>query len=299
VVASDVDHAYATCLALARSHYENFPVASWLMPAAARPHVAAIYAFARIADDFADEGTAAESERLARLDGWQARLDHAAQGRVHPAGHQLHDAVFEALARTLTGPALGTGGVMVHGLLSDLLSAFRQDVTVRRYERWDDVMDYCRRSANPVGRLVLIVTGQFTDAAAARADAVCTALQLTNFWQDLAIDWSRGRLYVPLQLVRDHGADIRALDEGRLDQPWTQVMRDVGGRTATLFDEGRAVADDVRGRLKWELRATWLGGRSILDRLAEADYDVFTRRPTLTKWNAIRLIPRVVAWRNQ
>ena len=118
MVASDVDHAYATCLALARSHYENFPVASWLMPAAARPHVAAIYAFARIADDFADEGTAIESERLARLDGWQARLDHAAQGRVHPAGHQLHDAVFEALARTLTGPALGTGGVMAHASAS-------------------------------------------------------------------------------------------------------------------------------------------------------------------------------------
>lgn len=309
MVTSDVAAAYTTCLRLAQSHYENFPVASWLMPKAARPHIVAIYAFARIADDFADEGSRPPAERLALLDDWERRLDHAAQGRVATTGHAQHDAVFVALAATLReagadAPALEVSGAQgfqprgsLHALLADLLSAFRQDVTTTRYERWDDVLDYCRRSANPIGRLMLLVTGHAGPAANSKSDAVCTALQLTNFWQDLAVDWSRGRLYVPLDDVRTHAADLADLDTGELTPPWRAVMRDVSERTRLLFETGRGVSDHVSGRLKLELRATWLGGTRILDRLAEADYDVFRQRPTLSRRDAPGILMDAVTWR--
>lgn len=319
MVTPAVAAAYAECLRLAQSHYENFPVASFLMPKVARPHVVAIYAFARIADDFADEGSRPASERLAQLDNWERRLDEAAEGRVSTSGNAQHDAVFVALAATLRhagaeAPALhqsapaaavlrvdGAPGFQprgsLHALLADLLSAFRQDVTTTRYETWDDVLDYCRRSANPIGRLMLLVTGNAGPAANSKSDAVCTALQLTNFWQDLAVDWPRGRLYVPLEIVRAHGADLADLDKAALTEQWREVMREVGTRTRQLFDAGRGVADHVPGRLRLELRATWLGGTRILDRLAEADYDVFQQRPTLTRRDAPGILMDAVTWR--
>ena len=297
---ADTEAAYAACLRLAREHYENFPVASWLMPPAARPHVAAIYAFARIADDFADEGRREPADRLALLDGWQQRLDAAARGEAAGTGNARHDAVFVALAETLRllGAAEATPHVpSAHILLSDLLSAFRQDVVTTRYETWDSVLDYCRRSANPVGRLVLLVTGNDAPARAVQSDAVCTALQLTNFWQDLARDWVNGRLYVPLDVVHAHGARLEDLDQARWTPEWRAALRDVGGRTRALFAAGRPVADGVRGRLRLELRATWLGGHRILDRLAEADYDVFHARPSLAWPDAARIAAGALLWR--
>lgn len=292
---ADTGAAYATCLRLARQHYENFPVASWLMPRGARPHVAAIYAFARIADDFADEGQRPPVERLELLDTWQQRLDAAAQGTVAQTGNAQHDAVFMALAETLRGFSRADSGLM-YALLSDLLSAFRQDVTTTRYETWDAVLDYCRRSANPVGRLMLLVTGNNDSARARQSDAVCTALQLTNFWQDLARDWANGRLYVPLDIVCAHGARLDDLDKTRWTPEWRAALRDVGDRTRALFAAGRPVADAVRGRLRLELRATWLGGHRILDRLAEADYDVFHARPSLAWSDAARIAGRALLW---
>lgn len=291
----DVTAAYDTCLRLAREHYENFPVASRLMPAAARPHIAAIYAFARIADDFADEGQREAAERLELLAGWQSRLDEASNGRVGTTGDATSDAVFVALAETLRVVVV-EAGPSLHELLGDLLDAFRQDVVKKRYETWAEVLDYCRRSANPVGRLVLLVTGYRDEALSRRSDAVCTALQLTNFWQDLARDWTNGRLYVPLDIVKAHGADLADLDARRWTPAWRAALRDVGARTEALFGAGRPVADGVRGRLAWELRATWLGGHRILDRLAAADYDVFLARPSLTWRDAVGIAASVVAW---
>jgi len=288
------------------------------MPKAARPHVVAIYAFARIADDFADEGSRPAAERLALLNDWERRLDQAAEGCVNPSGDAQHDAVFVALASTLrhvgahssalqgATPVLHVDGAQgfqpkgsLHALLADLLSAFRQDVTTTRYDTWDDVLDYCRRSANPIGRLMLLVTRSAGPAANMKSDAVCTALQLTNFWQDLGVDWPRGRLYVPLEVVRAHDADLADLDKGVLTPQWREVMRDVGSRTRRLFDAGRGVADHVPGRLRLELRATWLGGTRILDRLAEADYDVFQQRPTLTRRDAPGILMDAVTWRSR
>ena len=282
----DVREAYASCERLARTHYENFPVASRLIPRRMRPHVAAIYAFARTADDFADEGSLPADERIRLLDDWSDRLRRCADGDV-----AADDPVFVALGQTIRDCALPTT------LFEDLLSAFRQDVTTTRYETWDDVLDYSRRSANPVGRLVLRVAGRATDQLDAASDAVCTALQLTNFWQDLERDWQRGRLYVPLVDARAHGADTADLDRQSFTGAWRGVMADLGGRTRTLFDAGRRVCDGVPGRLGVELRLTWLGGRRILDALDANGFDVFTARPSLGATDLPGLAWDALTWR--
>jgi phytoene synthase len=269
------DAAYATCLRLARAHYENFPVASRLLPRAHRPAVAAIYAFARLADDFADEGSRPPGARLMLLDDWQHRLDRAVTGRPDPDDGSDANRVFAALADTIHRYDLEPR------LFSDLLSAFRQDVTVKRYEDWEGVFDYCRRSANPVGRLVLRVSGYRQPDLDTASDAVCTALQLTNFWQDLERDFRKGRVYVPQAVIRRHGADEQDLGRRRLTPEWRAALTEAAARTRALFAAGRPVANGVRGRLRWELRATWLGGTRILDRLERAGFDVFHQRPAL------------------
>jgi phytoene synthase len=285
------DAAYAACLRLARAHYENFPVASRLLPTAVRPHVAAIYAFARIADDFADEGLRSSDARLALLDDWQRRLDLAAAGQPEPPDGSDANLIFIALAATIA-----RHGLEPH-LLSDLLSAFRQDVLVTRYASWTDLFDYCRRSANPVGRLVLRISGYRDPALDRQSDAVCTALQLTNFWQDLERDFRSGRIYVPRDVMRAHGADEQDLGRRRMTPAWRAAMHEAGSRTRTEFEAGRGVADGVRGRLRWELRATWLGGMRILDRLERAGFDVYHARPTLGWRDAVVIGARAVTWR--
>lgn len=290
------DAAYAACARLASSHYENFPVASHLLPRRMRPHVAAVYAFARLADDIADEGDAPVDRRHARLDEWLERLDRALGSRAQPERTILEPqmaalapAVFAALATTTRECGLP------RGLFEDLVSAFRQDITVTRYASWDDLLDYCRRSANPVGRLVLRIGGWRDDCLDEASDAVCTALQLTNFWQDLAIDWSRGRLYVPAESYEPAGASTMSLDRGEWPPAWRHALDDCAARTRALFAKGRPVCDGVSGRLKWELRFTWLGGARVLDRLEQGSFDVFRSRPALgladappLAWGALR-----------
>jgi squalene synthase HpnC len=285
VVSAD---AYAYCERLAREHYENFPVASWLLPAAMRPHIAAIYAFARRADDFADEPGLEDAERLRRLDGWGVKLDREGWGQA--AGGD-DDLIFRALEDTIRTHNLP------RSLFHDLLSAFRQDVVTRRYQTWADVLDYCRRSANPVGRLVLRVAGHDDPRLDAQSDAVCTALQLTNFWQDVAIDWGRGRLYVPLEDRDRARASDADLDARRMTPEWQAALREVAQRTRELFGEGRGVCDSVRGRLRWELRLTWLGGSRILEKTEQIGFDVFNRRPTLTARDAAALVWQAVRWK--
>jgi squalene synthase HpnC len=287
VVARD---AYATCLRLAREHYENFPVASRLLPSHVRPHIAAIYAFARIADDFADEGVATDQERLARLDDWNRRLERAAREDVDQSGGPETAAVFTAVAATIRTCRLDVG------LLSDLLRAFRQDVVVKRYDTWESLIDYCSRSANPIGRLVLAVFGYAGPRTVEWSDAVCTALQLANFWQDLAVDWRKGRLYVPASIVRATGAIESDLDRGQLTPAWRLALRDVTDRTRALFERGRPVADAVSGRLRWELRATWLGGVRVLDLLERAEFDVFKARPSLGWRDAAPILWKTWTW---
>lgn len=283
------DAAYAACLRLARQHYENFPVASRLLPAEARPHIAAVYAFARIADDFADEGDRSDQARLALLDGWRDHLHRAAAGHT-PADASDESAIFLALGETIR-----TCGLELT-LFDDLLSAFEQDVVTTRYQAWDDLLDYCRRSANPVGRLVLRIAGYRDRQLDGWSDAVCTALQLANFWQDLEIDWRKGRVYLPLSIVQASQADLQDLGRRRMSPEWQRALAEVTDKTRALFELGRPVADGVRGRLRWELRATWLGGMRILDRLERAQFDVFRHRPKLGMSDALPIAWQMVTW---
>jgi phytoene synthase len=286
-----VRNAYAACSALARGHYENFPVASWLLPPRMRPHVAAVYAFARTADDFADEGDRSPQERLCLLDAWLDRLRAEAASGGTPRIDDPHTPIFVALRHSIGRCNLPLS------LFEDLLDAFRQDVTVHRYATFDDLLDYCRRSANPVGRLVLRIAGHDRPALDGASDALCTALQLTNFWQDLVVDWKRGRLYLPAEDREAVGAREADLDAGRMTAEWRRALARMVERTRELFASGRPVADGVGGRLRFELRATWLGGCRILDRLEQAGFDVFSARPSLTRRDLPALAWGTLAWR--
>ena len=280
----NVEAAYAECERVARQHYENFPVASLLLPARMRPHIAAIYAFARAADDFADEGARTPDERLALLDDWGDRLRQC----VNADGGDT--AIFLALGATIRTHSLPLQ------LFEDLLSAFRQDVSTHRYDTWADLLDYCRRSANPVGRLVLRVAGHSDAALDSSSDALCTALQLTNFWQDLERDWHNGRVYVPREILERAGAAEADLDRHVITPPWLGALTDVAARTRALFGAGRPVCDGVTGRLRYELRFTWLGGSRILARLEGRGFDVFTSRPSLRTPHVIHLAWGAATW---
>ena len=284
--------AYQACDALARSHYENFPVASRLLPPAMRPHIAAVYAFARVADDIADEGAAPAAERQARLRAWQNRLHRAAADEGAGVSAQApDDSIFIALGhsiRTLDLPV---------PLFDDLLSAFRQDTMTTRYASWTEVLDYCRRSANPIGRLVLRIAGHRDDRLDRSSDALCTALQLTNFWQDFGRDWRAGRLYVPHEVQEACGAAEADLAAGRITGAWAQAIDRCCELTRSLFAPGAAVCDGVRGRLRLELRLTWLGGTRILERVEREPCALFDRRPALGAVDAPRLLWRAARWR--
>jgi squalene synthase HpnC len=286
--------AYAACAKAAFGHYENFPVASVLLPREMRPHVAAVYAFARAADDFADEGALAPEERLRLLDSWQRRLraavDAETEGPPASTGEPQHaPAVFWALGHTMRRHRLPVA------FFEDLLSAFRQDVTVARYSSWPELLEYCRRSANPVGRLVLRIAGYHDARLDAWSDAICTALQLTNFWQDLKVDFDRGRVYMPLEELGAHGADASDLAGGRMTAAWHRALGAAVARTRNLFVSGRPLCDVVAGRLRYELRATWLGGMRVLDR-AMRDDGAIIARPRLGALDAPWFAWRLATW---
>ncbi len=286
--------AYAACDKIARSHYENFPVASRLLPRSMRPHVAAVYAFARVADDFADEGTFPAAERQARLRAWQERLHEAVadarDDRVHPDRDGL---LFCALGHSIRSLDLPVS------LFDDLLSAFCQDTTTTRYDSWADILDYCRRSANPVGRLVLRIAGHRRDDLDRSSDALCTALQLTNFWQDFGRDWRAGRLYVPREVQTSCGAVETELTGDGLPETWVIAMDACAVVTSDLFEKGRGVCDGVGGRLGLELRFTWLGGQRILERVQAASADLITHRPALGVSDVPTLVWRAARWGRQ
>jgi squalene synthase HpnC len=289
-----LERAYAACKAMARSHYENFPVASWVLPAPMRPHVAAVYAFARVADDVADEGTASAAARRTQLGIWQSRLHEAAAPHNHTrAPVTRDDLLFYALGHSIRSLNLPVS------LFDDLLSAFGQDTTTTRYRSWADLVDYCRRSANPVGRLVLRIAGYRDDSLDRSADGLCTALQLTNFWQDFGKDWRAGRLYVPQDIHDSCGASEADLTRESITPQWIRALEECGRRTQSFFHAGRGVCDGVRGRLRLELRLTWLGGTRILERVRARYAELFQNRPTLGLADAPLLLWRAVRWRRE
>jgi len=256
---------------LSVGHYENFPVASALLPARSRAAVVAIYRFARAADDIADEGDAPPSVRHAALNRFSRELDAIERGespRAEP---------FASLARAIREHALPLP------LLRDLLSAFGQDVDVTRYPTFDALADYCRRSANPIGRLLLALYRTDDVPSGAESDAICTALQLANFWQDVAVDWRKGRVYIPLEDLDRFGVGVAQIAAGTSDERWERLMRFETARTRALFEAGRPLARRLPWRAGIELRAVIAGGMRILERIDAVAGDVFARRPTLRK----------------
>jgi squalene synthase HpnC len=282
--------AYEACDRVARSHYENFPVASRLLPRGMRPHIAAVYAFARIADDIADEGLALPLERQERLRAWLEQLHRAAESEGGTPWLNGNGLIVRALGHTIRSLDLPLS------LFDDLVSAFRQDTMTTRYASWRDILDYCRRSANPVGRLVLRIAGYRDEAVDRSSDALCTALQLTNFWQDFGRDWRAGRLYVPREVLDAAGARETDLAAEQLNPDWARAIDTCIGFTRDRYREGMSVCDAVRGRLRYELRFTWLGGRRILERVAARRTDLLRHRPKLGAVDLPVLVWRACRW---
>lgn len=262
-------------------HYENFPVASWLLPARLRRPVEAIYRFARSADDIADEGDAPAAERLAGLAAYHAALDRIERGDTPD-----DDAVFGPLAAAIRDHAIPLAP------LRDLLSAFAQDVEKTRYAHFGELMDYCRRSANPVGRLMLHLYGDRDPRHLAYSDAICSSLQLTNFLQDIAVDYRKGRIYLPQDEMAAHHvgeAQIAAGDAGGL---WHALMRRQIARARQLLQAGAPLGRALTGRIGLELRLTIRGGETILRKLHADPACVFDNRPVLTRADWILMLAR-------
>ncbi|MDR3299367.1 MAG: squalene synthase HpnC [Candidatus Accumulibacter sp.] len=255
-------------------HYENFPVASFLLPARTRRPIEAIYRFARGADDIADEGEASNEERLRGLAVYTAEL-----GRIE-RGEAPQSAAFAELASVIAEWKLPLA------LFHDLLDAFAQDVVQKRYADFPELMDYCRRSANPVGRLVLHVFGHASEDNLCRSDAICSALQLINFWQDIAVDWAKGRVYLPQDDLARFGVGELMIAEQRRAPEWTALLDFQIERSRRLMLTGAPLARELPGRLGWEIRLTVQGGLRILDRVERSRGGVFRARPVLgaTDW---------------
>jgi squalene synthase HpnC len=265
-------------------HYENFPVASILLPSRLRPAVEAIYAFARSADDLADEGDALPEQRLAALNAYDDALTNIEQGGVH------HEPMFERLAQAIREFDLPVKP------MHDLLSAFKQDVVVSRYATYDELLDYCARSANPVGNLMLHLYGAADEENLRDSDAICTALQLINFLQDVAIDLHKERIYIPLEDLNRFAISPAALDHASARPRWRSMMKFEVERTRALMLSGAPLALRLKGRIGFELRMVVQGGLRILDAIEAAEYDVFLHRPKLTRrdwlgifWAAVRM----------
>ncbi|HRN07170.1 MAG TPA: squalene synthase HpnC [Ottowia sp.] len=274
-------------------HYENFPVASWLCPPRLRPPIAAIYHFARTADDIADEGSAPPAERLNDLATYRADLHAIARGAT-PSPHWA--AVFQPLAAQMQAFQLPLQP------LDDLLSAFAQDVRKTAagdtYADWPELIDYCRRSANPVGRLLLHLYGVTDAQAQQESDAICTALQLINFWQDLSVDIPRGRYYLPLAECAVHGIVIsdpaRQFATLKSDEKTTNLIAACAHQASASMQKGLKLVHRIPGRAGWELRAVTQGATRVLDKIDALGAAVLHQRPTVGKVDAPRILWRML-----
>jgi squalene synthase HpnC len=271
-----VPQAFQYCERLTRDHYENFPVASLMVPAEKRPFVYAIYSFARIADDYADEPGLTLAERIDSLVEWEEQLADAYRGHTqHP--------VFIALRETIDRFEIPIE------LFQNLLTAFRSDVTTHRYETFDEVLGYCQNSANPVGRMMLLLFNYRSEGSMELSDSICTALQLTNFWQDVSVDLKKDRVYIPLEDIREFGYSEEELLQRNFQPAFKDLMCYQVDRTRQMFLEGKPLLTQVGKDLRMELRLTWNGGMRILRKIEKVDYNVLEARPTISFFDKISL----------
>jgi phytoene synthase len=261
-------------------HYENFPVASILLPRRLRRAVEIIYHFARQADDFADEGDVADAVRLSRLDAFRAELNRIA------AHEKPLTPLFANMAEIVELHQLPIQ------LFHDLLDAFTQDVIIKRYANFDEVLDYCRRSANPVGRLLLHLYDEATPQNLIYSDAICTSLQLINFWQDVKKDYAINRIYLPLDDMTRFGVTEANIAEGQVDAAWQELMQFQTRRAREMMNSGKPLGTILTGRIGLEMRLIIAGGLGILAKLDGVRYDVFQKRPTLRPFDWVIMLFR-------
>jgi squalene synthase HpnC len=276
---NNLQEAYAFCQALAKTHYENFPVASILLPKSLRLPISVIYAFARTADDFADEGNEPQTVRIAQLDAYLASLAEIKQN-----GYQGENPIFIALEDVIKQHDVPIS------LFEDLISAFKQDVVKSRYQNFDEVLDYCTRSADPVGRLLLHLIGKPSALQLTQSDAVCTSLQLINFYQDIVQDYTeQDRIYIPIDELHHHN-----LIESDLIHPNSQqispLIRSLYKRTQDLMKQGAELGLSLSGRMGWEVRAMTLGGITTLHHLIQQSDDHLLSRPRLSRFSLIKIM---------
>ena len=276
--------AFEACTQAAVSHYENFPVGSRFIKKQIRPHIHAVYAFARTADDFADE-PAYEGQRLECLAIWREKLLKAAKG-------QFEDPIFEALSQT----------IRIHQppieWLDQLIQAFEQDVVQSRHENFQSILDYSKRSANPVGRLVLWLHGVRDEKLFEKSDYICTALQLANFWQDVAVDLKKDRVYLPRKDMAEFGYTQKQLFEHTYNENFQKLLAHEVSKTWELFRQGRSLCSDVETSLQRELRLVYAGGTTILKKIEAAQYDVFNHRPTLGMFDKLGMLWQMITWKS-
>jgi squalene synthase HpnC len=280
-VAPTLSEAQAWCKRLAESHYENFHVASWFLPKLLRPHFHSIYAYCRVSDDLGDE-VGGHSAALALLDFWGRELDACYEGRArHP--------VFVALAETIRACSIPKEP------FADLLVAFRQDQTVTRFDTMDDILAYCRYSANPVGRLVLYACGEQSEERFCFSDATCTALQLANFWQDVRVDYAKGRVYIPQEDLHRFKAAEDTIADGRATPEFRALMRYEVNYARSLFEQGLPLIKMVNRDLALDLDLFSRGGLEILRAIERRGYDVLSARPAISKGRKLALLLRAVS----
>ena len=280
-VAPSLAEARTWCRELAESHYENFHVATWFLPKALIPHFHAIYAYCRVSDDLGDE-VGDRDASLALLDWWGRELDACYEGRAqHP--------VFVALVETIRACSIPKEP------FSDLLTAFRQDQTVTRYRTMQDVLGYCRYSANPVGRLVLYVCGYADEKRFKLSDATCSALQLANFWQDVRIDWTKDRVYIPQEDMQRFGVSDQTIADGIATPEFKALLKHEVDFARSLFEEGLPLIGMVGSDLALDLDLFSRGGLAILRAIEQQDYDVLRARPSLSRSTKFALVLRAVS----
>lgn len=269
---------------MAVDHYENFPVASILLPARLRHPVEVIYAFARSADDIADEGDATPEERQAQLDNYLKELD-AIENNT-----SSQNELFLRLKKVIQQYYLPLQP------FRDLISAFKQDTHTRQYHTYNSLLDYCQRSANPVGLLMLHLYGAVTEDNIRMSNAICTALQLINFWQDVSVDWQKKRIYIPLEDIARFGITEEMIANATVTDAWCALMQFEIKRTRNLMLSGAALPKRIPGRIGWELRCVVNGGLRILERIELARFDIFNSRPTLKTRDWLSILWRSVVY---
>ncbi|MBI1936839.1 MAG: squalene synthase HpnC [Ignavibacteriales bacterium] len=281
---TEIENAYREALCFTKSHYENFPVVSFFIPKELRKHIAVVYKFARQADDIADEGNNEIEQRIQQLSDYKQKLSDA-------LNQKFYDGFWSAFYNTVTERNLPPQNFF------DLLSAFEQDITKTRYNNFSELLNYCTHSANPVGRIILDLFNISDNEAIKYSDAVCTALQLTNFLQDTAVDYSKGRIYLPLDEMKNFGVEENIFRLKENNSNFMLLLKHQIGRIDGMFDTGKKLLVKLPSSLKYQIKMTILGGKEILRKIEKNNYDVLNVRPALTKADFINLLLKSFTFR--